>query len=82
VFVSIDGEELAILRYGESATREVPAGSHRLRAHNTLFRKVLDVELRDGEDAHFTVVNKAGWGTYTMMTLLGAGPLYLTLERV
>jgi len=27
------------------------------------------------------VINKAGWGTYTMMTILGAGPLYLTFER-
>jgi hypothetical protein len=79
--VSVDGEELAILRHGDSATREIAAGPHQLRAHNTLFRKVLDVDLQPDEHAHFVVINKPGWGTYTMMTLLGAGPLYLTFER-
>lgn len=79
--MSIDGEELAILRYGDSATRELAAGRHELRAHNTLFRKGVDVELAPDEDAHFTIVNKAGWGTYAMMSVLGAGPLYLTIER-
>ncbi len=56
-------------------------GEHRLRAHNTLFRKALDLTLAADEHARFTVVNKAGWGTYALMSLLGAGPLYLTLER-
>jgi len=80
--VSVDGEELGILREGESATREIAAGAHQLRAHNTLFRKMLEVDLREDEHAQFVVINKAGWGTYTMMTLLGAGPLYLTFERI
>ena len=77
----MDDEELAILRQGESATREVEPGPHRLRAHNTLFRKVLEVTLAPDEHATFTVINKPGWGTYTLMTFLGAGPLYLTFTR-
>ena len=77
----MDDEELAILRQGESATREVEPGPHRLRAHNTLFRKVLEVTLAPDEHASFTVINKSGWGTYTLMTFLGAGPLYLTFTR-
>ena len=77
----MDGEELAILRQGESATREVDAGPHRLRAHNTLFRKIVEVTLAPDEHARFTVINKPGWGTYTLMTFLGAGPLYLTFTR-
>jgi hypothetical protein len=77
----VDDEELAILRQGESATREVEPGPHRLRAHNTLFRKVLEVTLAPDEHASFTVINKSGWGTYTLMTFLGAGPLYLTFTR-
>jgi hypothetical protein len=81
VFVSLDGEEMAILRHGESVTREVAPGAHRLRVHNTLFRKMLDVQLADDEDARFRVVNKAGWGTYGIASVLGAGPIYLTVER-
>ena len=57
----MDDEELAILRQGESATREVEPGPHRLRAHNTLFRKVLEVTLAPDEHASFTVINKSGW---------------------
>ena len=82
IFVSLDGTELAILRSGEAATRDVEPGQHELRAHNTLFRKREQFELAAGEHARFRVVNRTGWGSYTMMTLLGAGPLYLTLERV
>jgi hypothetical protein len=82
IYISVDGEEMAILRHGDSTTREVAAGAHALRAHNTLFRKAIDVTLGEDEHAQFIVINKAGWGTYTMMTVLGAGPLYLVFERV
>ena len=80
--MSLDGEEFAILRYGDTVTREIAAGPHRLRAHNTLFRKVVDLTLAPDEEARFVAINKPGWGTYTLMTFLGAGPLYLTFERV
>src|SRR4051812_31365703 len=33
IFVSIDGEPVAILKSGETFTAEIPAGPHRLRAH-------------------------------------------------
>lgn len=81
IFASLDGDELAILRHGESVTREVDPGPHELRVHNTLFRKRADLVLAPGEHARFNVVNRPGWGTYTMMTILGAGPVYLELER-
>ena len=79
--MSLDGKQLVMLRAGESFTTEVTPGHHRLRAHNTLFRKVLEVTLAPDEHASFTVINKSGWGTYTLMTFLGAGPLYLTFTR-
>ena len=82
IYVSVDGEEFAILRYGDSVTREIAPGPHHIRAHNTLFRKKVDITLADDEHAQFVAINKPGWGTYTMMTFLGAGPLYLTFERV
>jgi hypothetical protein len=81
IFVSLDGEELAILRHGESVTRELAPGAHELRVHNTLFRKHATFTLADGEEARYRVVNKSGWGTMAMVSVLGAGPVYLTLER-
>ena len=85
VILLLDGEHLAILHYGEVITREIPPGTHRLKAHNTLFSKTLDFTLNVGEHASFTAENRAGWGTYSMLAFfigfLGAGPLYLTFTR-
>ncbi len=81
VFVSLDGEQLAILRHGESFSTEVKAGPHRLRAHNTLFWKTYDLVLKPGEHARFTAINRAGWGTFSLLFFLGAMPVYLTFER-
>lgn len=81
VFVSIDGTELAILRHGESVTTEVTPGAHRLRAHNTLFRKTHELVLKPGEHARFIAINRAGWGTFGMLFIIGAMPVYLTFER-
>ncbi len=82
IYVDLDGEQIAILHAGDEVTREVKPGHHRLKAHNTLFRKTLDMNLAPGEHATFTVINKAGFGTYSVLAFfLGGGPLYLTLER-
>ena len=81
IFVSIDGEQTGILRYGESLTIELPSGPHQIRAHNTLFWKTHHLILKPGEHARFTAINRAGWGTFGMLFILGAMPVYLTFER-
>lgn len=82
IVVSLDSEPLATLLYGQQVSREVPSGRHRLKAHNTLFWKNIDVDLAPGEHARFVVINRAGTGTFSLLGILGVGPLYLTLERV
>ena len=81
IYISIDGKSVAELMYGQSFTIEIQPGSHRLRAHNTLVWKTIDCDLEPGERAHFIVINRPGFGTYTMLSLLGAGPIYLSFER-
>lgn len=81
VFVSLDGQPIAALLFGESVAVDVHSGKHTLRAHNTLVWKSIPVELRPGEEARFTLVNRPGFGTYAMLSLLGTGPIYLTFER-
>lgn len=81
VFIALDGESIAILRNGETVTRDVQPGPHRLRAHNTLIWKTIEFDLQPGEHARFTAVNKAGWGTYSVLAWIGAGPIYLRFER-
>jgi hypothetical protein len=81
IFVSLDGERLGILRHGETIRHAVTPGPHTIRAHNTLFVKRLDFDAQPGEQVHFTAINRAGWGTYSVLGWIGAGPLYLTFER-
>jgi hypothetical protein len=81
VYVSIDDEEVAVLRNGQAITHELPAGPHRLRAHNTLFWKTHDVVLQPGEHARFKVANVAGWAVFGFLMVLGAAPLKLIFER-
>ena len=81
IFVSVDGESIGILAHGEAITHELPAGPHRIRAHNTLFWKTHDIVLRPGEHARFIAINRAGWAAFGFLMVLGATPLGLTFER-
>lgn len=85
IFISLDGQSLAVLHPGDKVTHETAPGAHRLQANNQLFRKTVEFTLAVGEHASFITVNRAGWGTYSVLAFfigfLGAGPFYLTLER-
>ena len=76
IFVSVDGSPNTILEPGDSTTREVGMSRHRVRVHNTLFRKTREIALKPGEHARFIAVNRAGFGTFGPMAVLGAGLLY------
>jgi hypothetical protein len=82
VFVALDGESIGILRHGEAVSRHVAPGRHRIRAHNTLIWKTIEFDLQPGEHVRFRAINRAGWGTYSVLAWIGAGPIYLTFERL
>lgn len=81
VIVKIDGQEFATLMYGDTVTRDLAPGPHQLRFDNTWVWKNLDFQLAEGEHAKFDVINRAGKLTWWMVGMLGAGPMYLTVER-
>jgi len=81
IFVSLDGESIAMLEAGDSFTCEVKPGPHKVRAHNTLFWKTLHIVLRPGEHAKFIAINRTGRISFGLLFMLGAFPLYLTFER-
>lgn len=81
IFVSLDGRDFGVLLNGEIVTKDVPAGEHKLRLHNTLVWKTLHIDLKPGEDARYLVTNRAGWGTYALVATLGVGPIYLKIEK-
>jgi hypothetical protein len=82
VVVSLDGEPLATLLFGERAARDISPGRHRLRAHNTLVWKTVEFDAAPNEQVRFSAVNRAGLGSMALLALFGVGPLYVTLERV
>ena len=81
IVLSMDGEPLGTLLFGQQVTTDVAPGRHVVKAHNTLFWKNLEVDLQPGEHARFVVINRAGSGTLSLLGVLGVAPLYLTFER-
>lgn len=80
--ITLDGERLGDLLYGESMQRDVAPGAHSLRVSNTLVWKTLTFEVKPGEQVRFQAINRAGKLTYPLLLIFGAGPLYLTVQRV
>lgn len=81
IVLSIDGAKVATLLFGGTVTREIEPGRHRLRAHNTLVWKTVEFDVAAGETASFTVVNRPGRGTFGLLSLIGARPLYVEVRR-
>ena len=82
LIVWIDGERVGTLLWGDSITRELEPGPHRLRVSNTLFWKTVDFTLEPGQQIFFEAINRMGRGSVLMTMFLGAGPLYVTLRRM
>lgn len=82
LIVWLDGERLTTLLFGDSITRDLPPGPHRLRVSNTLVWKTVEFTLNPGEQAYFEVINRTGAVTYPMLLLFGVGPLYVTINKM
>ena len=80
--ISLDGERLGDLLFGDWISREVAPGNHVLRVSNTLVWKTVTFDVKPGEQVRFEAINRAGKLTYPMLAILGAGPLYVTVRRV
>lgn len=81
IYARIDDEPNHALLFGDAFTTDVPAGSHRLRANNTLFWKSVTFDALPGEHVEFVLVNRAPRGTLGFLALFGAAPLVLSIER-
>ena len=85
IYVSLDGENIGVLRPGDRITRQVAPGRHVVKASNTLFRRTREVDLAPGETAEFLGINRPGGGAMGMsilMAVLGVGALTLEFDRV
>jgi hypothetical protein len=82
LIVWLDGERLGDLMYGDTFTRDVHPGRHKLRVSNTLVWKTVAFEVKPGEQVRWEAINRPGRVTYPMLVFIGVGPLYVTLRRV
>jgi len=82
VIVKLDGERFAVLVYGQSVTRAIEPGGHRLVFDNTWAKKKVEFRIAEGEHVTYSVINRAGRLTWWLVLSLGAGPMYLTVDRV
>jgi hypothetical protein len=82
LIITLDGERLGDLMFGESMSRDVAPGPHTLRVSNTLVWKTVTFEVKPGEQVRFQAINRAGKLTYPLLVVFGAGPLYVTLKRI
>ena len=82
LIVWIDGDRVADLLFGDSVTRQLEPGPHRIRVSNTLVWKTIHFTLTPGEQAFYEAINRPGWGSLPLLLLLGAGPLFVKIRRM
>lgn len=80
MILSLDGERIVELLYGQTHTMEIQPGLHELRANNTLVWKTAEFIAPAGSHVHFTCVNRAPGIAVYMLALFGVAPLFVTLE--
>ena len=81
MIVKLDGEVFATLMYGDTHTRILEPGWHRLTVDNTWVWKNLNFEVEPGGHAKFVLINRAGRFTWFLGATMGAGPMYIAIER-
>lgn len=81
IIVKLDGETIGELLYGEELTHTVEPGRHQLRLDNTWNWKTVRFDLAPGEHAKFRTGSRAGRFTWFLVAVLGAGPMYVWVER-
>jgi len=81
IIVKVDGENVGELFYGDTISIAVTAGHHKLRVDNTWNWKTLDLDVIAGDHLKFQTVSRAGRFTWFLVSMLGAGPIYVSIKR-
>lgn len=81
IIVKVDGKSAGELFYGDTISFPVTAGHHRLRVDNTWNWKTLELDVAAGEHLKFQTVSRTGRLTWFLVSLFGAGPIYVSIKR-
>jgi hypothetical protein len=83
VYLWIDGEKWdGVLRYGKVFSRDLPAGRHTIKAHNTLFGDTVEFEAAAGETVRYRCENGLSPGGIVMVLFMGVAYLRVKLKRL
>jgi hypothetical protein len=82
VRISIDEAPDAILRYGETLRWQLTPGRHEIRAHNTLSKDRLDLDVQPGQVVRVRCHNALAKGGILMMLTIGFAFIRVRLEVV
>ncbi|MGB2622916.1 MAG: hypothetical protein WA857_08260 [Candidatus Acidiferrum sp.] len=81
IIVKLDGENVGELFYGDTISVPVMPGHHRLQVDNTWNWKTIELDVKAGEHLKFLAASKAGRITWFLVSLFGAGPIYVSIKR-
>jgi len=81
VYLSLDGEPVATMLFGDTFEREIAPGRHTLKLNNTLVWKTVPFDAAPGERVEFVFANRPGRWTLGFLSLVGVAPLFLTVAR-
>lgn len=76
-----DDERWDVLRYGQTLTRNITPGPHRLKAHNTLLGTTFAFDIKPGEHVRLRCANAVAPGGTLLMLLIGWAMLRVRIER-
>lgn len=82
VRISIDDAPDAILRYGETLRWQLPPGRHDIRAHNTLSKDRLELDVSPGQVVRVRCHNAFATGGILMMLTIGFAFIKVRLEVI
>lgn len=81
ILVFLDGEQIAELMFGDSVTKEIPAGAHTLLVDNTWNKKSVQFDAEDQGNIRFLAKNHSSRMSEFLLMIFGAGPLKVSLDR-
>ena len=80
IIVSLDGQPIAELMFGDSVTREISAGAHTLLADNTWNKKSINFTVTENEKISFLAKSRSSRFSEFLLMFFGAGPLKVFLS--
>ncbi|HJZ64446.1 MAG TPA: hypothetical protein VKD70_09015 [Candidatus Acidoferrum sp.] len=79
--VYLDGDPIAELMYGQTISKEIAPGPHKLLVDNTWNKQTSEFTAIENETVSFLAQNTASSFSQFLLGIFGAGPIRVSLTR-